>query len=474
MSDLRSLAAPLTLLVVAPMLSGCDDEERTNPFGTMDCPADAQPVRTTADDVVTTWCQTAEGVANGWYEERHADGRLLVEGRFASDLADGAWTYYDDQERIEEEQQWASAIRCGTWRTYAAGNLATEVDYGDCEAVPPVEPPPGGPPTADELGVWNGDACDAGAVEGGTRDFKRYKVCVVDGVWEGPYTSWTPSGAVYESGTYAAGQRDGGWQRFWSNGALAAEGAMVADDKQGAWTHYDPLERRTEEITWTAGVLDGSSTRWFSDGELEEQRSYAMGVATGMLQRFYPNGQLAAEGSFAGGYQTGTWRYYRTDGGQSIEAIFGALGLPEGTWTIRYEATAAAGAQYQLQPFVDGVLHGVVRAFWTEGDVPLSEITWHNGFKQGPWVEWFQNGQVSLQGSYANDQFHDTWEGFYEDGTPEREVSFEYGSRTGTWTYWWQNSQVRGTGTYVDDVAQDGWTFFLEDGTPATAQEVGL
>jgi antitoxin component YwqK of YwqJK toxin-antitoxin module len=441
------------------------------------CPGDAEALGAPREgDGEIRWCRRPDGTADGWYEERDAAGRIVVEGAFADDLADGPWTWYDAQGRPEHEQRWARGLRCGVWKSYAAGNLVSEIDFGACDPGPDLDDPDA-PPTADELGVWNGLACPNGrTVHDGTDLGRPYKACHDDtagGVRDGPYTSWNGDGSVHEHRNYRSDVPHGRWVVFWKTGEIKKQGEMAEGEKDGAWESFDPLGAKTERWTWRRGLLHGPAETYFPSGAVEDEMAFSDGFGSGTWRAYYPDGALGSEGAVVDGARTGKWLFWRADGRQRVEAWFDVRGWASGTWRLSY--FVAEGDQYQLVPYEDGLPHGVVKGFWVEGDVPIHEYTWVAGLKQGAYTEWHPNGQVRVRGGYADDQLHGTWESFYPDGAPETVRTFEYGVSVGTWLWYWPNGQMKGQGSFEYGVPLDGtWTYFLEDGTPATAQEVGL
>ncbi len=469
----HSRPSPLSPLLALILVAGCSGDESSSDAPT--CPDDAIAVATEEAGGEIRWCQRPEGTAHGWYEARDAAGTLIAEGAFVDDAADGDWRYWDAEGRIEREETWKAGIRCGVWKRYAAGNLTGDFDHGACDALP--EPSDGEPPSAEELGVWPGLECGDGAVleDDVTVDGRPYRACLKAGVREGDYTAWNEDSSVYESGAYSGGQRDGAWKRFWNTGVLREEGTMKAGARHGEWTRYDPLARKVSLITYRDGALHGPWTDWFPDGSVDAETAFTAGRPSGTWRLFYPDGSLASEGGYQDGARFGEWLFWRADGVQSVRANFDTLGRPDGDWTLNFEADDEVGAQYQVVPYRSGVIHGVAKAFWSDGDVPISEVAWNNDAKQGAFVEWFMDGSVRFRGQYANDREHGVFEGFHPNGADHSHREYTYGTRVGTWTFWWGNGQVRGTGSWeIYDIRASDWVYFLEDGSPASAEAVGL
>ena len=67
--------------------------------------------------------------------------------------------------------------------------------------------------------------------------------------------------------------------------------------------------------------------------------------------------------------------------------------------------------------------------------------TFRNGKKEGPWVRYHDNGQLSSKRTYKN------------------------GEKDGPWVGYWSNGQLFYKGTYKDGKRDGPWVFYNEDGT---------
>jgi antitoxin component YwqK of YwqJK toxin-antitoxin module len=54
----------------------------------------------------------------------------------------------------------------------------------------------------------------------------------------------------------------------------------------------------------------------------------------------------------------------------------------------------------------------------------------------------------------------------WPDGTPQQEVTYEDGFREGPATYWYADGTLRARGTWADDVREGPWEFWGPDGRP--------
>ena len=94
-------------------------------------------------------------------------------------------------------------------------------------------------------------------------------------------------------------------------------------------------------------------------------------------------------------------------------------------------------------------------------DVPFSgEVTgrqqgsFKNGKEEGPWVNYWDNGQLRLKGDYKNGTSDGPWVTYYENGQLRSKGDFKNGTQEGPWVCYKRDGTVDEeiTGTYKDGV----------------------
>ena len=81
-----------------------------------------------------------------------------------------------------------------------------------------------------------------------------------------------------------------------------------------------------------------------------------------------------------------------------------------------------------------------------------SQGSFRNGKKEGPWVIYYDNGQLSLKGTYKDGQEDGPWVTYYIDGQVEKKGTYKDGRREGPWVSYDKDGTVNGeyTGTFED------------------------
>ena len=77
-----------------------------------------------------------------------------------------------------------------------------------------------------------------------------------------------------------------------------------------------------------------------------------------------------------------------------------------------------------------------------------------DGKKDGPWVSYYENGQLSVKGTYKVGQLYGPYTLYHYAGQLEGKGTYKDGKRDGSWTHYHDNGTVneKYTGTFKDGV----------------------
>jgi len=153
----------------------------------------------------------------------------------------------------------------------------------------------------------------------------------------------------------------------------------------------------------------------------------------GPAVEYYDTGEKRYEGTFREGQLIGQWTEYYRSG--------------------QIKATgAAAGSRFGRNSFTPS--------------------------RTGPWVTYFENGNLDLEGTYRDDNLHGPAVQYFDNGQKRYEVTFAEGQLTGRWTEYYRSGQIKATGAAAGSrfgrnsftPSRTGlWLFFDEDGLLADA-----
>ena len=87
------------------------------------------------------------------------------------------------------------------------------------------------------------------------------------------------------------------------------------------------------------------------------------------------------------------------------------------------------------------------------------------GKEEGPWVRYYDNGQLRGKLTYKDGKLDGPWVYYYENGQLEDKGNYKDDKRDGPWVVYWKNGQLRNKGTYKDGKAEGPWVTVSSDGT---------
>jgi antitoxin component YwqK of YwqJK toxin-antitoxin module len=152
-----------------------------------------------------------QGEADGPYQELTNRGKLVVEGRYRSDVKHGTWKEWTPEGQPTLEQTWKRGKLDGVVRKYVDGRVATEAAYKDGKAT----------------GKYVEYRAGKPAVTGQFQDDRK----------TGTWTEYDAEDHVILTATYKNGVLDGPWHQLVDGVVL--EGTMTQGRRTGTWTRTD-------------------------------------------------------------------------------------------------------------------------------------------------------------------------------------------------------------------------------------------
>jgi antitoxin component YwqK of YwqJK toxin-antitoxin module len=112
---------------------------------------------------------------------------------------------------------------------------------------------------------------------------ERY--CDKDGLMQGPYVRYFPSGEWAAKGAYDHSEPDGDWTWRHENGQDSQKGKYVKGKQVGSWT------------------------RWYANGVKEEDGDYLSGRKAGTWTSYFESGRKREFGIYHNDMKNGLWTY---------------------------------------------------------------------------------------------------------------------------------------------------------------------
>ena len=86
------------------------------------------------------------------------------------------------------------------------------------------------------------------------------------------------------------------------------------------------------------------------------------------------------------------------------------------------------------------------------------------GCKKKSHREYYENGQIELEGTFKDDKMDGLWTSWYENGQKRYESTKKDGESIGLYTEWFENGQKKMEGSYKDGKKDGLWTIWYENG----------
>ena len=87
-----------------------------------------------------------------------------------------------------------------------------------------------------------------------------------------------------------------------------------------------------------------------------------------------------------------------------------------------------------------------------------------SGKREGPWVSYFENGQLDSKGTWKNGKEEGPWVGYFDNGQIETKGNFKDGLEEGPWVQYYDNGQLYWKGEYKNGKKEGPWESYNDDG----------
>ncbi len=234
-------------------------------------------------------------------------------------------------------------------------------------------------------------------------------------------------------------------------GGLMAEGNYLNQLRDSVWLFYNPTGELASREAFSNGKRQGESIVYFKDGSVAEKSTYQDDIQNGKWVQYFENGNpkleatvvdgVSYEGDYTSYYENGTkmlkgkyqdgkkessWYHFHEDG--SIETIY----------VYRYGKVVSEHRK-----------NGTFDEYYPD-DIKKSTVTYKDGKKNGPFVEYYHLGewveyesldeygnprkaqrlegiQVQREGTYKDDKLHGEVKYYKENGRLDRIERYEMG-----------------------------------------------
>jgi antitoxin component YwqK of YwqJK toxin-antitoxin module len=329
--------------------------------------------------------------------------------------------------------------------------------------------------------------------EGNRKNFQ------LDSVWK----FYNEQGKVAFEFNYAAGKKNGLKKTYdTKTGSLLISETYENDVKQGITTNYYADGKVKQTIPFVGGKEEGQGFEYAADNTIITLTQYKMGfvqkeerinrrdasgLKQGIWKEFYPSGILKNEVTFTDDKMNGYFKEYSTKGSlvNTTKYVNGdkQVNAPElaklDVKTTYYEK---GGVRFTAT-YKDGVAEGIQREFSPDGKVIGAKVFVAGvltgegildtaGRMQGPWKEYFANGQLQSQGEYLNSKRIGDWVFYYPNGKIEQKGKYDKkGKAQGAWKWYYESGNILREENYRNNLQDGLMTEYSDDGKVITKGE---
>ncbi len=283
----------------------------------------------------------------------------------------------------------------------------------------------------------------------------KYSGAYKKGMKSGKWTSWSETGKKIEEVNYFKDKKNGAISKWYENGNIALKGYYKMGAKHGDFNTYFENGNLKSQGKYKNGVREGVWS--LNTHHSASKGAFVRGQKDGCWITKNSSGQLVlAQGKFNQGKEIGEWNYYDDQNKIKITCLFDQ-GSKHGLYTAKFESDQT----YETGYYNEGYKDGQWCRFFENGDTAHIE-NWSNGAffglqkyyhpnkqikesviynkywdargcspcskKDSIYLEWYDDGQIAVQGYYSHGLKNGEWQSFYKNGdlkTRENWVIFE-------------------------------------------------
>lgn len=433
-----------------------------------------------------------DGKPDGYWKTYWENGVLKSEGNRKNFELDSIWNFYDENGSVTLQITYLNGKKEGIRRTIRENEIIEENFANDVKHGLTVYYYPDGSVMRRinfENGLENGFAREYDR-EGTVITLIEYRRgFVVDreninrrdrnGLKQGKWKFFYPGGNVKTEGNYRDDKRNGYFKEYDEKGMLTDVSKYVNDVRQEEAPELVKLDVRTDyypdgkvktRASYKGEVPEGIRREYDESGQVTAAFTFTGGVITaegiiddegvkdGPWKEYYTNGTLKSEGVYRNGKRTGKWRFYHTNGALEQEGNYNNQGNSEGQWKWYYDD----GLILREENFVNGKPEGIFTEFDEKGNV-IIQGEYFDGLEEGFWT--YRHGDHREEGTYRSGMRNGEWKYYYDDGQLSFQGSFIDDNPNGRHIWYWPDGRKKDEGEYLMGMKNSDWIQYNSDGT---------
>ncbi len=334
------------------------------------------------------------GVENGAWNYWWENGNQQQTGFFKNGKQDSLWMFYNEDGILYRKGSFSENIQNGEW-----------IDY-----------------------YPNGQISGSGHF--------------VMGRQTGPWVFFYEDGTPSQKGTYKLDRPDGDWETYYTNGKTNSKGSFEESELKGLWSYWYDDGSKSLELEYSDSDNFRIINSWSSKGKQLVKDGNGIHIVS------YPTGETSEIGTVTNGFHTGIWKKYTIAGklqevGEFRNNIYHIIN----SWSVEGEPQVING-EGTFENYYDdmkvqetGKISGGLRVGTWELLSPTSENTilisnYVSGKLTGKFESYFENGELSSEGSMIDNKRDGEWKWYHENGLLETNITYIKGLKDGIQSFY--------------------------------------
>jgi uncharacterized protein len=376
------------------------------------------------------------GVLDGPWREYYLSGVLKREGRYKHGDKDGPETLYDEKGLKASQINYKEGQREGKSFEWQGNNKVFEGQYEKDRLTGTVQEwYANGTPKS--VRHYN----KSGALDGQEQTWypngqDYIEANYADGLKNGEYQEWFANGKLKYHAFYKQGSPDGKFDEWFADGAPKSSGQYVNGQMDGTWKDWreltdQELRQFAKEHPASERQKDDSKTATSGGADSKDTD---VDLKIGAAGKAGSKGRVTDVGDFSKGDLTkdasGDAKAKDSDNGNKQAGDTEEDSIPRHEHPLSGERN-----------FKHGIPQGKQITYHDNGQKQL-EVMVDTGKRDGPYTEWYPNGQVRSIGRYFQDQLHGEIKYWFDDGKPWAVNNYFKGTPVGHWIEWDEQGNV--------------------------------
>ena len=350
-----------------------------------------------------------EGLKDGKFTGYYESGETKHKKKYTEDKPDGKWQFFTAGGDKNEEQIYAEGKKVEEWyRIDEKGD--TYYQFWDQDSLISEYA---------DLHYSNGQLIE--------------KISYKDGLKDGKFTGYYPSGKVEYIKRYEEDKPMGEWKFVKEDGSTKKIERYEMGKKNEEWITYE----ENGDVYYQYWVQDSLISEYadlhYPNGQLIEKISYKEGKKNG---------------KFTGYYESGQTKYIRTYKDDKLEG--------------KYADYTESGQILLKQSYVNDLLDGASKEWYLNGKVKV-KTSYTTGKLNGGFMSYDSLGRKETKGEYEMGLKTGDWLTWYPSGKKKERLSYFSGKANGMYSLWDEEGRIIKEGEYSNDLKHGVWITFDPD-----------